>query len=428
MFPTVVYSSIVLKKSMDYVSNKEPQQAAVISQRTSRMLTQIGMEYIDALKQGTPLPDLDHKGLSVWEVKSLKRNIYEYIKAYPKLKTPKLPDWLDKRLENYTVLWAKQQPDIGDKHYSAMSDHIAKKDGGYLFGDKINEEDKKYMDYKTLKQLVPDQKYAFLTQDFIALNPDDQQKVIKTIEDSQSSKQPITHVSTHVTDLRQLDQSISNVFKKYPNLTLIINFDTNQQTYKCIHGGIKAVKYLVIAGHNITTIERSFIFAYDELISVDLSSLAMLTTIENWPFQFCYNLTFIQLPQNLTTIRKGFLGDQNKVKSLQLPQSLTRAGDSFLLGCIELEFLQLPPKLKFLGTAFLYSCKNLTHVSAGQETLDLTINVVTMDNVYRSTIKDYLLDKKFFPKLKKENITLLSDNQLERDLVQELKLAAVLPS
>ena len=134
---------------------------------------------------------------------------------------------------------------------------------------------------------------------------DAQQKVIKTIEDSQSSKQPITHVSTHVTDLRQLDQSISNVFKKYPNLTLIINFDTNQQTYKCIHGGIKAVKYLVIAGHNITTIERSFIFAYDELISVDLSSLAMLTTIENWPFQFCYNLTFIQLPQNLTTIRKG---------------------------------------------------------------------------------------------------------------------------
>ena len=433
MFPAIVHSSIVLKKSMDYVSNKEPQQAAVISQRASRMLTQIGMEYINALKEGTPLPDLDHKGLSVWEVKNLKRDIYEYIKAYPKLKTPKLSDWLDKGLENYTVLWAKQQPDIGDKHYAAMSDHIAKKDGGYLFGDKINKEDKKYMDYNTLKQLVPDQKYAFLTQDFIALNHDNQQEVIKIVKDSQRSKQPITHISIHVTDLRQLGQPITNLFKEYPNLTLIINLDTNQQTSFIIHGNIKTVKYLIIAGHNITTIRGSLIVNSKELISVDLSFLTMLTTIGSYAFD-SKNLTFIRLPQRLITIGEGFLSTAHNIEYLQLSQSITSVDGFFLFNCSKLKFLQLSSKLTSVGNRFLEGCKNLTHVLAGQETLDLIINIETCygasknyeETRYQGTIKDYLLNKEFFPKLKKENINLLSDHYIQKELVQGLQLASVL--
>ncbi|MBM18043.1 MAG: hypothetical protein CL947_03180, partial [Epsilonproteobacteria bacterium] len=140
------------------------------------------------------------------------------------------------------------------------------------------------------------------------------------------------------------------------------------------------------------------------------------------------------LPQRLITIGEGFLSTAHNIEYLQLSQSITSVDGFFLFNCSKLKFLQLSSKLTSVGNRFLEGCKNLTHVLAGQETLDLIINIETCygasknyeETRYQGTIKDYLLNKEFFPKLKKENINLLSDHYIQKELVQGLQLASVL--
>ncbi|MCM1152145.1 MAG: leucine-rich repeat domain-containing protein [Muribaculum sp.] len=100
----------------------------------------------------------------------------------------------------------------------------------------------------------------------------------------------------------------------------------------------------------------SAVFAGSEINSITIPS--SVTSIGNYAFYDCKNLSEVALPARLSTIGKGAFGNCPSIKVIDLSETaVTEIPDGCFAGCSALEKVILPPNIKkigreaFLGTA-----------------------------------------------------------------------------
>lgn len=121
------------------------------------------------------------------------------------------------------------------------------------------------------------------------------------------------------------------------------------------------------------TILGTSIFEYcTQLETVTFSTASALTTMPNYIFNNCFNLTVVTLPGGLTTIRDGAFKNCSKLAAPPVTDKLTTIGNNAFDGCkgfVTLMLADAAVSLNELGTGAFQNCSNITTASL-PETID----------------------------------------------------------
>ncbi len=134
------------------------------------------------------------------------------------------------------------------------------------------------------------------------------------------------------------------------------NWDTN---------GDGELSYLEAA--KITSLE--YVFSYNEEITSfeELQYFIGLSSIGNYTFEYCYNLTSVTFPNTITSIGyNAFAGCSGLTGSLTIPNSVTSIGESAFSDCYGITgLLTIGNSLSSIGSYAFYDCYGLTSLTIG---------------------------------------------------------------
>lgn len=107
--------------------------------------------------------------------------------------------------------------------------------------------------------------------------------------------------------------------------------------------------------------DKTILIAYPSA-SGDIVISENVTTIEDYAFNSCYNLTNIELPDSVTTIGYQAFFSCNNLKNVTLPKNLTSIESYAFAHCYSLENIIIPTKVSTIGSYAFYCCDNLQNV------------------------------------------------------------------
>ena len=87
-----------------------------------------------------------------------------------------------------------------------------------------------------------------------------------------------------------------------------------------------------------------------------------VTTIGNWAFSYCKNLTAIRIPDSVTTIGDEAFSRCEGLTAIELPDSVTTIGNLAFRGCTNMTDIKLSNSLTTIGKAAFDGCGNLTGI------------------------------------------------------------------
>ena len=163
-------------------------------------------------------------------------------------------------------------------------------------------------------------------------------------------------------------------FDSRENCNAIINTSTNALVTGCkntvIPSSVTSIgNYAFYNCYNLTSIElpdsitsignNAFSNCYN-LTSIELPS--SVTSIGNYAFYYCYNLTSIELPSSVTSIGNYAFYYCYNLTSIELSSSLTSLGSYAFYYCYNLTSIELPSSLTSIGNSAFYNCYNLTSI------------------------------------------------------------------
>ena len=99
-------------------------------------------------------------------------------------------------------------------------------------------------------------------------------------------------------------------------------------------------------------------FADSSIQSVKIGS--GLTTISNYAFYSCKNLTEINLPKSLTSIGNSAFRDCINLGTIEFPESLIEINGYAFYGCSSLTSIKLPSKVSRIENNTFYGCSSMT--------------------------------------------------------------------
>ena len=88
-----------------------------------------------------------------------------------------------------------------------------------------------------------------------------------------------------------------------------------------------------------------------------------VTSIGNWAFNSCTNLTSVTIPNSVTTIGESAFAWCKKLKSITIPNSVTSIGESAFDGCTSLTSISIPNGVTTIGENAFWECTNLTSIT-----------------------------------------------------------------
>ncbi len=100
-----------------------------------------------------------------------------------------------------------------------------------------------------------------------------------------------------------------------------------------------------------------------------------VTTIGNYAFDDCKNLTSITIPESVTTLGDYVFGYCDSLKSVTIPESVKTIGDNAFYYCENLKSIIIPDSVTKIGDGAFSECVRLTEVVLGKNIT--TINVGT---------------------------------------------------
>ena len=152
--------------------------------------------------------------------------------------------------------------------------------------------------------------------------------------------------------------------------------------------GCTSLTSVTIPG-SVTTLDESAFFGCKKLISVTLNSndvvsksynashnLAKIfggqvetyiigesvTSIGEWAFDYCENLTSVTLPESVTSIGKCAFVSCKSLTSITIPSSVTSIGEATFMSCSGLTSITIPNKVTSIGDDAFGGCSGLTSV------------------------------------------------------------------
>lgn len=87
-----------------------------------------------------------------------------------------------------------------------------------------------------------------------------------------------------------------------------------------------------------------------------------ITTIPEHTFEYCKNMTSIQIPENVTTIGIEAFDNCKNLQEIELPDGLTSIGAHAFYYCHGLHDVVIPESVTFIGGGAFYTCINLRNV------------------------------------------------------------------
>ena len=112
--------------------------------------------------------------------------------------------------------------------------------------------------------------------------------------------------------------------------------------------------------NSVTTIGSSAFYGCTGLTSITIPN--SVTTIGNWAFNGCRGLTSITIPNSVTTIGNWAFNGCRGLTSITIPNSVTNIGDWAFYGCSGLTSITIPNSVTNIGDYAFYYCKNLKTV------------------------------------------------------------------
>lgn len=85
------------------------------------------------------------------------------------------------------------------------------------------------------------------------------------------------------------------------------------------------------------------------------------TKLNDWCLEYCYSLTSVTLPTNLTEIPEGCFNRCINLTSIELPSTLLSIGSQAFLGT-KLNTIVIPETVTMIGGDVFYDCSNLTAI------------------------------------------------------------------
>ena len=88
-----------------------------------------------------------------------------------------------------------------------------------------------------------------------------------------------------------------------------------------------------------------------------------VTTIGDYAFYECENLTGITIPESVTTIGKGAFAGCNNLTSITIPDGVTSIGERAFFGCNNLTSITIPDSVTTIGDYTFHGCESLTSIT-----------------------------------------------------------------
>lgn len=119
-------------------------------------------------------------------------------------------------------------------------------------------------------------------------------------------------------------------------------------------------------------VEDLFYFAENDRI-VKVSMADSVKKIEDRVFQYCHNLSEIQLSKNLESIEEEAFYECTSLKKISIPEKVTEIQDRTFYGCRSLEEVELPysGNLKKIGDFAFSDCESLNKINIPEGVTDI---------------------------------------------------------
>ena len=105
-------------------------------------------------------------------------------------------------------------------------------------------------------------------------------------------------------------------------------------------------------------------FSSTALAAADLSACDRLTSIGDWAFSFCKELSSIALPAKLKHIGKGAFFDCRSLAAVDMPETTETIGDYALKGLENVSELEIPAATHRIGTLAMSGMNSLKNIHA----------------------------------------------------------------
>ena len=111
---------------------------------------------------------------------------------------------------------------------------------------------------------------------------------------------------------------------------------------------------------------KEAITASGKYVSLDLSG-SPLTSIEDWAFYDCRNLTSVTIPEGVTSIGDGAFYDCRNLASVTIPDSVTSIESVAFWGCNSLASITIPEGVTSIGGEAFHGCPSLTAIDVAAD-------------------------------------------------------------
>lgn len=101
----------------------------------------------------------------------------------------------------------------------------------------------------------------------------------------------------------------------------------------------------------------------DVLVSLDLSEVTGLSTLDSDSFSYCSNLEGIILPNTIKSIGKSAFSGCEHLTDITIPDSVTNIESSAFYGCASLKNITIPDSVTSIGDAALGGCTALEEIT-----------------------------------------------------------------
>ncbi|MEE0240376.1 MAG: leucine-rich repeat domain-containing protein, partial [Ruminococcus sp.] len=119
------------------------------------------------------------------------------------------------------------------------------------------------------------------------------------------------------------------------------------------------VKKIVIE-KGVTSVGDYAFRSCNNLTSIMISN--SVTSIGNSAFFYCTSLTSVTIPDNVTSI-ENYAFAYTGLKSITIPDSVTNIGNYAFAGCKDLTSITIPDSVTSIGNSAFYNCSSLTSIT-----------------------------------------------------------------